>query len=174
MKSRSVNYLLCSFGAALTLTSATSLYAENTGSAPRLTRPAASSVDGKFNENATVGNIIVDTIGDMHRKIQSFKTPEVARILAKQLYCNQSGTSEVIKISVWDVLKKKRKEQIALLRNGDPVATHLIALETIGHLDDVNAQAIITDENIGPGVYRDPVAGMEQALQACDFYGHLR
>jgi hypothetical protein len=150
------------------------LFAQDMIVKPRLTRVAAHDADGKLYAESTVGNLIVDGVGDMRRKIQSYKSPEVVKILTEHFYCNSTGTSEVIKISVANRLKKKTKDEELLLRAGDTAAIHLLALETIGYLDNINPQAIADDEAIGPGVYHDAIAGMEQALQVCNFYGHLR
>jgi hypothetical protein len=159
--------------AALALAGTGSISAQDTAT-KRLTRPESHDADGNLYAESTVGNLMVDTIGSTRRYFLTSKNPAVAEVLVEQLYCKSLGSGEVFAISVANILKKKTKDEKALLRARDPVATHFFAMETIGHLDNISAQAIADDEAIGPGVYHDPVAGMEQALQVCQFYGHLR
>jgi hypothetical protein len=159
---------------AMTALGATNLIAQDETDNARLSRPESRDADGKLYAESTVGNLMVDTIGSTRRYFLTSKNPAVAEVLVEQLYCKSLGSGEVYAISVANRLKKKAKDEKALLRARDPAATHLFALEIIGYLDNISAQSIADDEAIGPGVYHDAIAGMEQALQVCNFYGHLR
>jgi hypothetical protein len=167
-----IQYILVT--AVLALAGTVTIDAQNTPNNRRLTRAAVHDANGKLFADATIGNLTVDAIGDANRAVQASKDPRTAAVLADFIYCKANGTSRILAMSVKELLKKTNKADKELLRAGDPTAIRTLSIGAIAFLENINPQSIADDEAIGPGVYHDSIAGLEQALQVCDFYGHLR
>src|SRR5262249_5646622 len=146
-------------------------------SAERLSRPVQSSTvgsDGRVHSSsdATVGNLIVDQYSDFgHRIFASNAKPAVVADALKPLMCNPHGAGAIAAHQVADALKGMSKDERARLKSRDAAGLTELSIMLVAAFDGVSANAIRSDEALGPGIYHDAIYGFRVALDVCHFFG---
>lgn len=156
--------------AMICLSTGSGLAAETNESVKRLTRSVNSDDEGKLRADAKIGQIIVDQYGRVFNKFIFGKPPGTAKFAVETILCSQ-GIGDISRYQVRKLISAMSSEELTKLKSAYPSTLRQLSIGTIAALDGVEADAIVRDENLGPGIYHDSIQAMMVAIPQCRFGG---
>jgi hypothetical protein len=148
--------------------------AQTAGRLSRPVQPSAMGPDGKLHiaRDATFGNLAVDIYSDLGRQLYAAEgEPESYRQGMKKAICLMHGRDELAAARVAEALKGMSKDERARLKSRDAASLTELSIKVVAVFDGVSADAIRSDEALGPGAYHDAINGFRVTLDACHFFG---